>query len=97
MKHEFIFENKNVLYQEEPKLFIRDVTPKDKKAIKALLVSYHLGCCSQDLSLPSSSISGLTKLIVAEILEELQFIDSPNCLVDNLSILVMNVAENIYQ
>lgn len=97
MEHEFVFENENVVYQEEPKLSIRDVTPKDKEAIKALLISYHHECCSQDLSLPSSSISGLTKLIVARILEELQFIDSPNYLMDNLSILDMNVAENVYQ
>ena len=56
----------------------REDSEKDKASIRTLLKDYHRNCLSENLNLPSSSMSCLTERIDEEILNNLEYIDSPN-------------------
>jgi len=94
----FPFEKNCDFFKPSPKVVVREVLPKDYEAIKLLLLAYHQDCVSDDLKLPSSSVSGLTESIVSSILDELEFVDSQKYLMDNLiCILDLNLAECVFQ
>lgn len=93
----FIFEKENDFSVDTPKVAIRDVSTEDKAAISSLILKYHHDRCTENLHLPSSSETGLTKSLVNDIVDQLEFIDSPAYLMQNVSILEFNLAENIFQ
>ncbi|XP_066919321.1 bifunctional 3'-5' exonuclease/ATP-dependent helicase WRN-like [Clytia hemisphaerica] len=93
----FPFEEENDFFMPSPKVSIREVSEKDKASIRTLLKDYHRNCLSENLNFPSSAMSGLTEKIVEEILNNLEYIDSPKFLMDNLSILDSNVAGCVFE
>ena len=93
----FPFEKENDFFMQSPKVSVREVTENDKESIRILLKKYHRNCLSESLNLPSSSMSGLTENIVSEILNDLEYVDSPRFLMDNLCILDSNVAECVFE
>ena len=93
----FKFEKENEFLKPLPKVPVREVSETDRESIKILLEGYHRHCLSESLNLPSSSISGLTENIVTTILNDLEYINSPEFLIDNLCILDFNVAKRIFE
>ncbi|XP_066919717.1 uncharacterized protein [Clytia hemisphaerica] len=93
----FLFEKESEFFKPLPKVPIREVSLSDRESIRISLNEYHRKCLSDNLNLPSSSMSGLTQSIVSTILDELEFIDSPKFLMDNLCILDLNIAQSVYE
>ncbi|XP_066937026.1 ATP-dependent DNA helicase Q1-like [Clytia hemisphaerica] len=93
----FDFEKENDFCEDTPKVAIRDVSTGDKEAISSMIFKYHHDRCTENLHLPSSSVTGLTESIVNDIVNQLEFIDSPAYLMNNVSILEFNLAESIFQ
>ena len=77
---------------------VRSVTSNDRRSIRLMLQSYHKEYCgTAGINLPSSSISGLTELIITEVLENLEFVDSASYLLENFSIIDAALADKIYR
>ncbi len=97
--HDFVFERKCDFELIQTPVAIRSSNDDDKSAIKVRLFDCHLNYFKSgaDLNLPSSSITGLTPSLIANIVENLDFIGSIEYLMNNFSIVDYGVAEKIYQ
>ncbi|XP_066924961.1 uncharacterized protein [Clytia hemisphaerica] len=77
---------------------VRNATLEDKSAIEALLLEYHHNYFQSDphINLPSSSITGLTRPVITDILENINYVTSPDYLMDHMTIVDEHIAIMIY-
>ena len=77
---------------------VRNATMEDKSAIEALLLEYHHNYFQNDphINLPSSSMTGLTRPVITDILENINYVTCPDYLMDHMTIVDEHVAIKIY-
>ena len=88
------FEKEGSNMEDTNKIPVREVTPNDKSKILELLQDFHKSF-NPLLSVPSAFSSGLTLPIVNSIAEDLEFIDSPDYLLNHF-VSDESIAKELY-
>ena len=66
---------------------MRSVSPSDREKVKKMLEDLHNVSCSTSQNVPSGFISGLTSDIIDDIVKNLEYIDSVEFILNNLSLI----------